>query len=299
MLIKWTRIIVKRQWNIYLFFVVCTLFISACNENQKDGCLDYRYANFSVNADINCLDCCKFPELRVTLRHRISQGDSLYPVSFGSPTYYSSSGDSFIIENLSFILSDFHLIDLEGKEVPVFDSLFVRTTNAQRDSVFYSFSNSFLIGNPNLFQKKKVAAVFHNGLGVKALRFTLGVKPPASVFTPLEFPVNHPLVVNQSYLYQKEKGYIFANMQLKWKGFPLESKTNISINGSDFLKTIEVPIFTKVKAGYHQEITLEVDYGIWLKGLDFSKDPPEIIRKKWIDNLVNSFKIVTVLEVID
>jgi len=299
MLIKWTRIIVKGQCNIYLFVIACILDFSACNENQKDGCLDYRYANFSVNADINCLDCCKFPELRVTLRHRITQGDSLYPVSFGSPTYFSPSGDSFIIENLSFILSDFHLIDLEGKEVPVFDSLFVRTINAQRDSVFYSFSNSFLIGNPNLFQKKKVAAVFHNGLGVKALRFTLGVKPPASVLTPLEFPVNHPLVVNQSYLYQKEKGYIFANMQLKWKSLPLESKTNISLSGSDFLKTIEVPVFTKVKAGYHQEITLEVDYGLWLKGLDFSKDSPEIIRKKWIDNLVNSFKIVTVLEVID
>jgi hypothetical protein len=46
-------------------------------------------------------------------------------------------------------------------------------------------------------------------------------------------------------------------------------------------------------------LTLEVDYGLWLKGLDFLKDSPEIIRKKWIDNLVNSFKIVTVLEVID
>jgi hypothetical protein len=299
MLIKWTRIIAKVQWNIYLFFFVCLLYLFACNEDQKEGCLDYRYANFSVNADINCLDCCKFPELRITLRHRISQGDSLYPVSFGSKTYFSPSGDSFSIENLSFILSDFHLIDLEGKEVPVFDSLFVRMINAQRDSVFYSFSNSFLIGNPNLFQKKKVAAVFHNGLGVKALRFTLGVKPPANVLTPLEFPVNHPLVVNQSYLYQKEKGYIFANMQLKWKSFPLEAITNISLSGSDFLKTIEVPVFTKAKAGYHQELTLEVDYGLWLKGLDFLKDSPEIIRKKWIDNLVNSFKIVTVLEVID
>jgi hypothetical protein len=299
MLIKWTRIIAKGQWNIYLFFFVCFFYLSACNEDQKEGCLDYRYANFSVNADINCLDCCKFPELRITLRHRISQGDSLYPVSFGSKTYFSPSADSFSIENLSFILSDFHLIDLEGKEVPVFDSLFVRTINAQRDSVFYSFSNSFLIGNPNLFQKKKVAAVFHNGLGVKALRFTLGVKPPANVLTPLEFPINHPLVVNQSYLYQKEKGYIFANMQLKRKSFPPESITNISLSGSDFLKIIEVPVFTNAKAGYHQEMTLEVDYGLWLKGLDFSKDSPEIIQKKWIDNLVNSFKIVNVLEVID
>jgi hypothetical protein len=100
-------------------------------------------------------------------------------------------------------------------------------------------------------------------------------------------------------LYQKEKGYIFANMQVKWKSFPLEAITNISLSGSDFLKTIEVPVFTKAKAGYHQELTLEVDYGLWLKGLDFLKDSPEIIRKKWIDNLVNSFKIVTVLEVID
>jgi hypothetical protein len=299
MLIKWTRIIAKVQWNVYLFFYVCLLYLSACNEDQKEGCLDYRYANFSVNADINCLDCCRFPELRVTLRHRISQGDSLYPVTYRNQYYAIASGDSFSIENLSFILSDFHLVDLEGKEVPVFDSLYIRTVNPQRDSVFYAFSNSFIIGNPNLFQKKKVAAVFHNGLGVKALRFTLGVKPPANVLTPPEFPANHPLVVNQSYLYQKEKGYIFANMQLKRREFPLDSMTNISLSGSDFLKTIEVPVFTKVKAGYHQEMTLEVDYALWLKGLDFSKDSPEIIRKKWIDNLVNSFKIVTVLEVID
>jgi hypothetical protein len=299
MLIKWTRIIAKGQWNIYLFFFVCLLYLSACNEDQKEGCLDYRYANFSVNADINCLDCCKFPELRVILRHRISQGDSLYPVIYRNQSYAFASGDSFIIENFSFILSDFHLIDLKDNVIPVFDSLFIRTLNTQRDSVFYSFSNSFLIGNPNIFQKKKVAAVFHNGLGAKALRFTLGVEPPVDVLTPLEFPPNHPLVVNQSYLYQKEKGYIFANMQLKRKEFPLESMPNISLSGSDFLKTIDIPFFTKVKAGYHQEITLEVDYAVWLKGIDFSKDPPAIIQKKWMVNLVKSFKIVTVLEVID
>ena len=200
MLIKWTRINAKGQWNIYLFFFVCLFYLYACNEDQKEGCLDYRYANFSVNADINCLDCCKFPELRVILRHRISQGDSLYPVIYKDQSYAFAQGDSFIIENLSFILSDFHLVDLEGKEVPVFDSLFIRTVNPLRDSVFYAFSNSFIIGNPNLFQKKKVAAVFHNGLGVKALRFTLGVKPPANLLTPSEFPTNHPLLVSQSYL---------------------------------------------------------------------------------------------------
>ena len=107
MLIKWTRIIAKGQWNIYLFFFVCLFYLSACNEDQKEGCLDYRYANFSVNADINCLDCCKFPELRVILRHRISQGDSLYPVIYKDQSYAFDQGDSFIIENLSFILSDF------------------------------------------------------------------------------------------------------------------------------------------------------------------------------------------------
>lgn len=299
MVIKWIRIIAKGQWNICLLFFVCLLYLSACNEDQKEGCLDYRYANFSVNADINCIDCCKFPELRVTLIHRITQGDSLYPVIYGNQSYAFASGDSFTIENLSFILSDFHLIDLKGNEIPVFDSLFVRTLNPQRDSVFYSFSNSFLIGNPNLFQKKKVAAVFHNGLGAKALRFTLGVKPPVDVLTPLVFPPNHPLVVNQSYLYQKEKGYIFANMHLKRKGLPLEAITNSSLNGNEFLKTLEVPVFTKVKAGYHQEITLQVDYAVWLKGLNFSKDSPAIIQKKWLVNLVNSFKIVNVLEVID
>lgn len=299
MLIKWTRIIAKDQWKFVLFFLFSTFYFSACNEDQTDGCLDYRYANFSVNADINCVDCCKFPEIRVILRHRISQGDSLYAVTYGNQPYVFSSGDSFVIENLSFILSDFHLVDLEGTEVPVFDSLYIRTLNPQRDSVFYAFANSFLVGNPVLFQKKKVASVFHNGLGIKALRFTLGVKTPADLLTPGEFPTNHPLVVSQSYLYQKEKGYIFANMQLKSKVFPFDSITKFSLSGRELLKTIEVPVFTRAKAGYHQEITLQVDYAVWLKGLDFSKDSHEIIQKKWTNNLVNSFKIVSVLEVID
>lgn len=299
MLIKWTRIIAKDQWKFILFFLVSTLYFSACNEDQTDGCLDFRYANFSVNADINCIDCCKFPELRVIVRHRISQGDSLYAVTYGNQPYAFAPGDSFVIENISFILSDFHLVDLEGREVPVFDSLYIRTLNLQRDSVFYTFVNSFLIGNPNLFQKKKTASLFHNGIGVKALKFTLGVKPPANLLSPSEFPSNHPMVVSQSYLYQKEKGYIFANVQLRRKRFPLEPVINLSLSGSDFLKTIEVPVFTTAKAGYHQEITLQVDYALWLKGLDFSKDSPEIIQKKWTNNLVNSFKIVSVLEVID
>jgi hypothetical protein len=71
------------------------------------------------------------------------------------------------------------------------------------------------------------------------------------------------------------------------------------LNGNDFYKVIELPVFANLRAGFHQEITIEIDYGRWFGFVDFAKDSPEIIQKKWFNNLVNSFKVITVLEQID
>jgi len=299
MLVKWKKIFVNYFFKHYLLYLISLFALNGCEQDLKEGCLDYRFVNFSVDADVNCLDCCKQPELRITLRHRFSQGDSLFPITYLSQPYRTSSGDTFFIENFSFILSDFHLIDLENKEIPSLDSINIRTLNSQNDSVFYTFPNSFLIGNPNLFQKKKVAAIFHGGKGVKGLKFQLGVNPLVSLLNPSNFPIGHPLYATQNYLYQKNKGYIFANMDLKWKDQSKNFITNLTLNGNDFYKVIELPVFANLRAGFNQEISIEIDYGIWFKLVDFSKDSPEIIQKKWFNNLVNSFKVITVVEQID
>lgn len=271
----------------------------SCEQELEEGCLDYRYTNFLVNADINCSQCCKLPELRILLRHRISQGDSLYPVNYLNQPYGLISGDSFFIENISFILSDFQVVNLDNKVIPSLDSTYIRTINQQKDSVFYTFLNSFLIGNPELFQKKNVGAIFHDGVGVKRLKFHLGVNNTVNSLGPTYFPVNHPLFVSQNSLYQKDKGYIFANMDLKWKDQSKKFPSNLSLNGNQFNTLIEIPVSAVFRAGYHQEVTIEVDYGIWFKQIDFSRDSQEMIRQKWLNNLVTSFKVVSVMEKID
>jgi hypothetical protein len=271
----------------------------SCEQEVTEGCLDYRYTNFSVSADVQCLDCCKLPEVRIILRHRFSQGDSLNPVNYLTQLYSPSPGDSFFIENLSFILSDFQWISMENKVIPSLDSTTVRTINAQKDSVYYTFLNSFLIGNPELFQKKKVGEIFHDGVGIKGLKFHLGVSSIVNALNPFHFPVNHPLYVTQPYLYQKDKGFIFANIALKWKDQSKNFQDKIFLNGNEYYKVIEIPFSANFRAGYHQEITLEVDYGIWFKHINFLKDSPEMIRQKWLNNLSASFTLVNVVETID
>ncbi|MEY3321888.1 MAG: hypothetical protein RLZZ417_1471 [Bacteroidota bacterium] len=299
MLIKWKKINCKSLPRYFLFYLSILLILNGCEQDLKEGCLDYRYINFSVDADVNCLDCCKLPELRILIRHRISQLDSIYPINYLTQPYSIPSGDTFFIENLSFILSDFRLIDLEMKEIPSLDSIQIRTVNTQNDSVFFTFPNSFLIGNPNLFQKKKVAAIFHNGKGIQGLKFHLGLNSSVNVLNPFNFTAGHPLNTNQNFLFQKDKGYIFANMELKWKEKSKNFPSNFSLSGNEYNKMIELPVFTNMRAGFNQEITIEVDYAKWFNSIDFSKDSPEIIRKKWLYNLVTSFSVVTVVEQID
>lgn len=299
MLIKWKKINCKFLPLHLLYYTFTLLILNGCEQDLKEGCLDYRYVNFSVGADINCLDCCKLPELRILIRHRISQPDSIYSVNYLTQPYRIPSGDTFFIENLSFILSDFHLVDLEMKAIPSFDSINIRTVNEQKDSIFYTFPNSFLIGNPNLFQKKKVAGIFHNGKGVQGLRFQLGLSATVNSLNPFIFPIGHPLNNNQNFVYQKDKGFVFANMDLKWKNESKNYKKNFILYGNEYNKMIELPLFSNLRAGFNQEITLEVDYAKWFTAIDFSKDSPEMIQKKWFNNLLTSFSVISLTEQID
>jgi hypothetical protein len=210
-----------------------------------------------------------------------------------------SSGDTFFIENLSFILSDFHLVGDDNREIPSLDSIQIRTITSLKDSVFYTFTNSFLTGNPDFFQKRKVAAIFHSGNGVKGIKFQLGLNSIVSPLNPSHFPTGHPLANNQNYLFQRDKGYLFAHANVRWKDLSKNFPSNFILFGNEFNQVIELPVISNIRAGFHQEVTIEVDYAEWFRWIDFSKDSPEVIRKKWFKNLANSFKVVAMVEQID
>ena len=291
------------NWNEYalpaLIPLLVWLFLQACASERREGCLDFRYSNFSVGAEVGCPNCCKPPEVRILLRHRYSLGDSLQPLDL-FPRFYLPVGapDSLSLEGLSYILSDFQLVDWQGRVIPALDSLTIRKLNSQKDSLLLTFANSFLVGNPAVFLNRRVGTILHNGVAIRSLRFQFGVSSSVNALQPSDFPASHPLAPGQGTLHQAGSGFTFASMSLKRKSGHLTTSQTLVLNGEASRILVEIPTVLSLRAGYHQEITLDVNIASWLGQMDFSQ-PPEVTKRRWMAGIPGSFRVAAVNERLD
>lgn len=119
---------------VMFFLTICV--IASCYE-PKEGCIDSYASNYDVSADDMCEDCCKYPNLSLSVYDHYNNED----IS-SSDTLYNIYGERFRLDALMYVLSDIHLNDsLRVRErktygsIDVSNDIFIAGTSTFKNTV--------------------------------------------------------------------------------------------------------------------------------------------------------------------
>ena len=91
-----------------VILILGCMWLASCY-TRKEGCLDNLANNYDVTADDACVTCCKFPALKLQIKHFL--GDSIYR---SNDTLINDNGQKYIIEDVRYYLSEFSLFQSDS-----------------------------------------------------------------------------------------------------------------------------------------------------------------------------------------
>lgn len=288
--------------RIYLILIplVCmAVGLVGCYE-PREGCLDAAAANFDLEADKPCDDCCTYPSLKILLQHRVVTPDTIYRFGLKDSVYYDALGQPFKIKDLRFYMSNIHLVRSDGSEVLLEDKIELTLPLTGGGTETVEAEDNFLLVNPSLSQSFAIGALKAEG-PFNRIRFNLGIAEPANKALPEEMPENHPLALQSNFpmYFSADSGYIY-NKILLLRGITTADTipTTLSIGTLPFLRQFELdlPGLFDPDKGFNSRVTIRVDYGRWFREIDARNDSPALLIQKIVSGLEGAFEVVEVRE---
>jgi hypothetical protein len=240
----------------------------------EDGCLDPEATNYAITGDNNCLDCCVYPVLKLSIFHESS--DTTFKLK---DIIRNELGQKISLIDFAYLLSDF-TIEVNGIPLEVEDSILLNVGEGELfvkdDVIRVSRSNfTYEIGTI-LFEGDINQISFKFGLGdvLNQNRFANEVD-------------DHPLTTDPDSLFQDDTGtYVFQRIKIA--------------QGSNFLDTviydieqvhdIMFPVEFESIRGTDKTIIIEAQYDKWFEGIDFTSMSPSKIQELINQNSKNVFR---------
>ena len=280
---------IKASWPVVWLFFLAVL--PGCFE-PEEGCLNVSAANFDIDADESCGDCCTFPTLSVDFQHRIIENDTLVTNLTYEDSLYSVDGVNFFrVQNIQFYISDLRLIRSDFTEYTIVNSLEVDLFELNGDSTQGFVKDDIALVNRNTFSTYQLGDIAgeSNFVGVRML---LGLDDELNRIDPESLAEDHPLLQDSMYISQ-DSGYVFNRLDLYLDAQDTEA-TRIEISQDVNALDLGFPVEFALPEGFSVEITFQIDYLTWFQGIDFQNDSVDQIRQIIVENLPNSLSIVEI-----
>ncbi len=266
--------------------------LTGCFEPVED-CLDLNASNYNVSADRACPDCCIFPEFRIAMIHRMVLPDTTLTFQLNE-TYEDDFGQSYQISQLSYFFQGASWIKTNGSRIEVLDSVLLTRVENPLDTIEAFYPNDVLRVEGSNFQFES-AGTFNGSGSLAEFELSLGLPETYVQVLPSSAPTGHPL--SQDDLWTAEEGFAQCRMILVAQT-PSDTLTKIiDIRTPQPLGSgiIRAPTPLELPPGFSTEITLQVDYRTWLRGVDTFSDSTALIADKITNNLAESFTLVSVV----
>lgn len=288
-----------KELTSYYISRLCLLllfFSQACYE-PREGCLDINATNFQTDADKDCLDCCTYPELNLSFRHRVVLPDTAFNLVYLDSVYTDDFGNPFTIKNIQFYLSNFHLIRASGDEVGVVDSLEFEIPQTDGDPLVETVEDNFALINRSTFSDYTLGTFLESN-DFAALRFAIGVEGQANNADPNSINENHPLYFQDEEMhFNIDSGYVFNKIELFRDTTVADTiPVIIDIGLEQNLRAIVLPAVFSLVEGFDITVVLQVDYLTWFEGVDVKNDTPEEIASKIVQNITQAFSIIEIIQ---
>lgn len=275
-----------RCWGVVVFVILGSLF--GCEENP--GCLDVRATNYQVDAEDPCGDCCEYPELRVSLRHRWVLEDTT--LAFGNDTaLFSLNGYRLRFPDIRYYLSNIRLVRTDGTEVLLDDELDI-TIGTGADTTTISIPDNVLLVEAGSFRNFVPGTYRYEG-NFKELRFEIGVTAPANQATPAAYPDNYPLAEQSPTMYTDEEGYTFTRVEVITDPADTLSRV-IKTTETQKAQTVSLPITFKLDRGFNTSISLSVNYRAWFADIDWEQLSDAEVAERIVGNQPTSFSVINI-----
>ncbi len=288
----------KNHSDLLWAILCCTLLLPACYK-PKEGCLDARATNFDLSADESCMSCCEYPELRLSLQHRITFPDREYRFSTDS-VYYDGSGQAFRFESIRFYISNLHLVRADGSEAKVSDEIELDLYDLGGVPRMETVEDNFLLANPVFDQTYTIGKFNESGVNFEKVRFAIGVEGIANEAIPDSLPDDYPLGRIEETLnlhFNRDSGYVFNRISLFRDTAAAASPITLRIGTNPYLRVVELSLpqgsFTPSE-GFNTLLTLRVNYVEWFQSLNVREDTPAQMIEKIVQNLANSFSVINI-----
>ncbi|MCB9339257.1 MAG: hypothetical protein H6577_14085 [Lewinellaceae bacterium] len=259
----------------------------------KEGCLDINATNYAVDADDACPDCCTYPTLTISPLHQVLVKNTLDSfINFKYNTFYpapSSDVDTFEVLRSRFFISNFKLVNTDGEEVGVADTIGIGFINGSR----VVYEDNFAKLDRDIFSANVIGTTVTEGTFDK-VKFTLGLPEALLQLDTASIPAGHPLYYRtDTLIYEEGIGYIPFLLSFKTDTSSLVEPTAVQFfQPTDILLPLEKPLL--IKRGFNIKVRLRINYIAWFEGVDFSSDPVETIRQKMAANLPNAFSVTEI-----
>ena len=280
--------------------ILCTwlllVFLSACYE-PVEGCLDIAATNFDADADDPCLDCCTYPALSIDFRHRVLTVDTFFNLVYVDSVYTDDFGNPYRINNIQFYLSNVRLLRADGTEVGVTDSLEFEIQQSTGETIQGTVEDNFALVNRNTFSDYDLGTFRESGT-FTGMRFAIGIEGTANTADPNSISTAHPLGVQEEDMYfNADSGYVFNRIEFFRDTIASDTIPTILDIGleQNLQRTVLFAEFTLIE-GFNTVLTLQIDYATWFTGIDMKNDSETMIAEKIVENIAQSFSLLTIVQ---
>lgn len=281
----------RLNWVIYGWCMLLALGTTACFEGEE-GCLDASARNFNVTADTDCSGCCDYPGLELNFTHKVYLPTDTLNLEYQQP-YPNELGQYFVLEQISYYLSEIQLLDRRGDPIEVTDRIAIPFLQGS-DTTFVETVDHFTLVRPEVFRTLDIGTLIYSG-EVSALQFTVGIPEFIQASSPNLFAEDHPLSEQEPAMYDSSTDrYLHHRISLRTDTLPDTPTQVIQITDEEQLLTVTLPVGVNAPSGFNTLIRLEVDYLSWFAEVDFRNDNPETMKAKIVANLANSFRILSI-----
>ncbi len=245
------RIYLSKPHLSFILLVLGYLFLATGCNTRVEGCLDVAAANFDLNADRACQDCCTYPVISISLSQKWN--DRNFSTA---DTLLDSNGKLYRINDLKYFLSSWSWID-SGNITYTVDSAEI----ACNDHILRYTPDIILVDSRQFLY---ALGTIHKSPTMDSIQLKLGLLPALDCID--EIDSNTPSILSdKSALWNHQLSSRAALRIVLQRDITMETFDTVFIHACE---NINLGYDLDLKPGIATTLNLSVNYALWFSHVD-------------------------------